>query len=197
MLRDKAPMVNLAILPAGTSGVQQLSHGAIDLLIGPIRPDSDRYYCRGLLEDTYVCVMDRQNPLAEQDMTVDAFLTANRVDVSYGEEWTSDYRLQLAHLVDRLSQPKITVPSPGEIGAIVSGTDLVATVPSLLADSLVPSLVIKPFPLPSALQIDLVWTRRTHGAAAQKWFRDLVVEASKPLQSTSRAIDRSVSMKNA
>ena len=181
-LRESAPGARLSVIQAGTSGVRQLSQGSADLLIGPIRPDSDRFYCRTLVHDTYACVMDPSNALASDQLSLDQYLTANHLEVTYGDEWTSDYRAQLGSVSREILEAKVAVPSPAEIGRIVSGTDLVATIPSLYAETLKPGLHVVDFPLPSALEIDLVWSQRTQNSATQKWFRDLVVDAVRPLK---------------
>lgn len=181
-MRKTAPSAKLTVIQAGTNGVRHLSQGSADLLIGPIRPDSDRFFCRSLLSDVYSCVMDPGNPLSDRSLTLDRYLSANRVEVTYGDEWTSDYRTQLGTLSTEVSEAKVSVPSPAEIGRIIKGTDLVATVPNLYAQSLRPGLHVAAFPVPSALNIDLVWSQRTQGSATQKWFRDLIVEAVRPLK---------------
>ena len=181
-LRKAAPEARLSVIQARTDGVRQLSQGLADLLIGPIRPDSDRFFCRSLVKDTYACVMDPANPLASDRLSLEQYLTAKRVEVSYGDDWTSDYRARLGTSVSReLLEARVTVPSPAEIGRIIEGTDLIATIPSLYAETLKPGLHVVRFPLPSTLDIDLVWSQRTQGSSTQKWFRDLVVEAAKPL----------------
>ena len=185
-LRELAPAVNLKIVQAGTDGVRHLSQGVTDLLIGPIRPDSEKFFCRSLVKDRYVCVMDPYNPLVKCELTPQNYLAANRVEVSYGEEWTSDYLAKLDTILDYHSEPKITVPSPGEIASIIRGTDLIATIPRLYAATLKPYLHVMEFPLPSTLEIDLVWSRRSHGSETQRWFRDLVVSAAQPLQRSSQ-----------
>lgn len=180
-LREAAPLANLKVMQAGTTGVRQLAQGSTDLLIGPIRPDSERYFCRSLVKDNYVCVMDPSNPLAGGPLTLTSYLSANRVEVSYGDEWTSDYRLQLEPQGREGVDAKVTVPSPGEIGRIIEGTDLIATIPSLYAETLKSELAVVEFPLASKLEIDLVWSSRSHNSATLRWFRDLVVKAVKPL----------------
>ena len=180
-LREAAPSANLKVMQAGTTGVRQLAQGSTDLLIGPIRPDSERYFCRSLVKDNYVCVMDPSNPLAGGPLTLKSYLSANRVEVSYGDEWTSDYRLQLGPQGRESVDAKVTVPSPGEIGRIIEGTDLIATIPSLYAKTLRSELAVVEFPLASTLEIDLVWSSRTHNSTTQRWFRDLVVKATKSL----------------
>lgn len=181
-LREHAPAANLKVVQAGTNGVRQLSQGTVDLLIGPIRPDSERFFCRSLIKDKYVCVMDPENPLADGVLTPEKYISANRVEVSYGDEWTSDYRAKIDPFTQHAGDAKVTVPSPGEIARIIKGTDLIATIPDLYASTLSPGLLIADFPLSSTLEIDLVWSRRTHGSATQKWFRNLVVQASQSLQ---------------
>ncbi len=180
-LRKSAPKSQLTIMHSGTQGASHLVQGTADLLIGPMRPEEDGYYCRSLLKDSYVCVMDPSNPLASRRLTLERYIGAQHVAVAYGDGWTSDYLDQLPPESRNELTPVVTVPSPGDIQTIVQGSDLIATLPRKFAMTLLPDLTMAEFPLPSSLEIGLVWSARTHGSVTQKWFRDLVVSAVKSL----------------
>lgn len=176
-LRDAAPLARLTVLQAGTDGLRQINEGLADLLIGPMREETEHQYCRTLFRDEYVCVMDPAHQLASVTPSLDDLLNSNMVEVSYGEEWTSDYLVQLNSLARERKQAIVKVPSPGDVQRIIQGTDLIAIVPRLYAQTLEPNLHVTDLPFASSLQVDLVWTTRTHGSAVHKWFRDLVADA--------------------
>ena len=180
-LRQQAPNARMVVVSAGTQGMHHLNQGQADLWIGPMLPEGEGFYCRALFKDSYVCVMDRENPLAARPVTVEQFTAANHVEVSYGEDWTSEYLSLLEPMLGDLPQSRLTVPSPGDVPNIVRGTDLIATIPSLYAEMLGDRVHIARFPEEAFLRIGLVWNKRTHGSVVHKWFRDLVVEATGPL----------------
>ena len=180
-LRERAPKARMAVLFAGTKGTQHLNQGEADLMIGPMVPDGESFYCRALFKDSYVCVMDPDNPLAKDVLTLERFQAANHVEVSYGDDWTSEYLSILDPMLGEMPESRITVPSPGDVPNIVSGTDLIATIPALYAGMLRDRVHVAPFPREAFLRVGLVWNKRTHGSVVHKWFRDLVVEVAAPL----------------
>lgn len=176
-LRDAAPLARLTVLQAGTDGPKLIADGMVDLLIGPMREETEHQYCRTLFRDEYVCLMDPAHQLSAVRPSLEDILSANMVEVSYGEGWTSDYLVQLDSLAKERRPAIVKVPSPGDVQRIIQGTDLIAIVPRLYAQTLEPSLHVTDLPFASSLQVDLVWTTRTHGSAVHKWFRDLVANA--------------------
>ena len=176
-LRAAAPMSRLTVIQSGTDGLNHITDGTADLLIGPMRIEREHLYCRTLFRDQYVCVMDEAHPLNGTKPSLDDLLDANMVEVSYGEEWTSDYLLQLDALTKQRKTAIIRVPSPGDVHRIIQGTDLIAVVPRLYAEMLQPQLHIEELPFESNLRVDLVWTTRTHESSDHKWFRQLVANS--------------------
>ena len=145
------------------------------MLMGPLRPDENEFYCRKLLEEHYVCVMDPANPLAAAPLTIDGYATCKHTTVTYGGNWRSGYLVALERL--GLSHDHaVKVPSPAGLEQMIVGTDLVATIPSRLAAVFGPSIHVAKCPCPAPFEIHLVWTMRTHHSAMHVWLRTLILE---------------------
>ncbi len=177
-LREEAPGIKVRVIQARVEGHQQLRKGECDLLLSPVSGSADGLFTRRLAEDRYVCVMDPQNPLAGSAITLEAYAAANHIFISYEGSWRPSYR---DFLEARGIFPKMVIdlPSSAEIGQLVRGTDLVATVTSQLAASFAQDLAVVPGPFDSRVVVHQFWTQRTHRSRVHRWFRDLLAtEAS-------------------
>lgn len=174
-LRSEAPNIRLKVIHANMQGHQQLRMGECDLLLSPVMSESDGLFRRMLIEDRYVCVMDESNPLASEPITVERFAAANHVFISYEGTWRPAYR-DLIESHGIAPRTVLDLPSTGEVGRLIAGTDLVATVTNLLAHSYGHGLAIRPGPFDSRVRVYQYWTTRTHRSRAHRWLRDLVAE---------------------
>ncbi|MDF0600803.1 LysR family transcriptional regulator [Psychromarinibacter sp. C21-152] len=172
-LRRDAPGLTMSLIQSSAQGRTQLLRSEADLLIGPIRPEEDGFYCRNLLGDRYVCVMDPEHPLAGTELTLARYTAARHAVITYAGSWKSGYLVQLEAAGRKLAEV-LTVPSPSGIEAMLAGTDMVATLPERLARNLPGRVHIAPCPVPAPFEIDLVWTARTHAAPMHVWLRDLI-----------------------
>lgn len=172
-LRIEAPNIRLKTINSASLGAQQLKDGAADLLIGPLIPDEPEFYCRTLLHEHYVCIMDCTNPLATKELSLDAYIAANHVVVTYGGLWKSRHQVELEKL-DLHVHETVSIPSPAGLGEMLEGTDLIATVPSRIAQTFEAPICCTPYPLNATLEIDLVWTTRTHHSPMHNWLRTMI-----------------------
>lgn len=174
--RRLAPNARLDILSSTANGRLQLTRSETEMLIGPIRPDEAGFYCRTLLSDRYVVVMDRGNPLAHAPLSLDAYTTASHITVNYGGSFRSPY-LEAIQKEGFALNTVMQVPSPASIEDYVRGTDLIATLPARLAQTLGKDIAICDSPVPAPFDIDLVWTTRTHHSPKHRWLRGLIAGA--------------------
>ncbi len=172
-LRAQAPGIRLILSNATGTGDIQLKRGNADLLIGPLRPDEQDFYCRKLLNDRYVCVMDPSNSLAKGSLSLEEYTLCPHVTINYGGSWRSRYQIELAKMGLELTEA-MAVPSPACLDLTISGTDLVATLPSRIAASYRGPLSIVDCPIAAPFDVDLVWTTRTHHSPMHIWLRDLI-----------------------
>ncbi len=177
VLRREAPGIRLHIISSTVRGKEQLMRSESDIVIGPIQIEGAGFYRRSLLKDSYVCVMDPSNPLAQGPLTVDQFCAAPQVIVHYGGNFRSRFLVDMA---DQGLAPNavMNVPSPANLTDFLLGNDLIATVPRRIAQTFGPAVAILPCPFPGQISIDLYWTARTHVSAPHVWFRSQIAAAA-------------------
>ena len=120
--------------------------------------------------------MDCNHPASGQKLTLKRYLDFSHILVTYGGRWTSPYVAELEKNGTPLN-PVIRIPSPAGIAAMVSGSDLVATIPEGPARFLASNHTVLPCPVVSPLEIRLVWSASTHHSAMSEWARSLIGEA--------------------
>lgn len=169
-LRVAAPGLKLGVISSTVRGREQLSRGESDLLIGPVQINEAGFFGRRLLTDHYVCIMAADNPLGDAPLDRAGFAAAPQVVVTYGGNWRSRYLVEMeaAGLTPNMV---LELPSPATLGALLPGTDLIATVPSRTAHVLGAGLRVVACPMAAPFGIDLYWTARTHHAPMHRWLR--------------------------
>jgi DNA-binding transcriptional LysR family regulator len=172
-LRSLAPNVEVEIKTAAGQGLTFLKRGEADLLIGPAQVFQDNLYHRTLMEEDYVCAMDRGHPLAGATLTLDDYLRASHAVVTYGGNWRSPYLMELERRALALKRT-LSVPSLSDLPNLLPGSDLISTVPSRFSTALNASIHITPCPVPARFKIGLTWTHRTHHSAFHGWVRRLI-----------------------
>ena len=128
MLRGAAPGLDLEIIDAAGTGHERLRAREADLLIGPYQRQDAGFYTRTLLTDGYVCLMDRDHPVARAgaEPSIETYLAFEHILITYGGAGprpTSPRFERMGHRLDAA----IRVPSPAGIaracGRIGLGSD--------------------------------------------------------------------------
>jgi DNA-binding transcriptional LysR family regulator len=90
----------------------------------------------------------------------------------------------LANERDHLTQ-SIRVPNILIVPAVVAATDMIATVPTRIADEAIATLSIKkvqpPFKLPDP-NISMYWHELSHREPGHMWFRSAILEIAERLR---------------
>ncbi|SEG88224.1 LysR family transcriptional regulator [Marinobacterium lutimaris] len=176
-IRREAPHIKIDLHEAAVDGKRQLLENTVDILLGPVAIIGDVFYRRNLFTDQYICLMDVDNYLADQPLSLEQFCNAKHIAVTHNGHWEALFysvlRLQGINLA-----PDLSIPSHDNLGQMIRGSDLVATIPGRLANVLGDGLVTKPFPLEVPIAIDMYWTERTHFSGLHKWIRQILAEVS-------------------
>ena len=175
-LGDVAPGVSLRTVQLPVKEMREaLEAGEIDLAVGFIPDLAAGYYQQKLFKRSYVCVVRRDHPKIGDTLTLKQYLNASHAIVSApgtGHEVVErvitqkglDRRIVL-HITHFLAIP-----------LIVGNTDLMVTVPTMLAESYLPISNIKllepPIKMPS-YAIKQYWHERFHEDPANRWLREL------------------------
>jgi DNA-binding transcriptional LysR family regulator len=179
-LEVKAPHVTIETLSPGLSELTAgLASGEIDLAIGFI-PGMGKPICeQTLFSENFVYMMRNGHPAAKDDLTAARIRTLRHVVASP----TGTRHLYAVEKV--LTSPQVHskialhVRNFLCVGPIIANTDLVALVPSNLADLVASNLdvcVRKPKVRFPAFDVRMYWHRRFHQDPASIWLRQTVVD---------------------
>ncbi len=171
-LRTQAPGLTLRVIASGVPSAEMLRDGRCQLVISPRPPDAADVVQKRLFEDRYVVFYDAAQRSAPTDAAT--YLAADHVTVLYEPR----RRLDLDQtLIERGHRRRIVASVPGFAGvaAFLHGSDLLATLPSLLRLHLLRGLATAPVPLPCpAMPMYLVWHLRHQADPLHGWLREQV-----------------------
>ncbi len=184
-IEREAPGLTIRMMPLNTREPRpMLLRGDIDLAVGffpgvaaqlagsqgssvsPIRHAQ-------LYSGSYVCVMRKGHPLADKELTLDAYCSAKHLLVSFSGRANGLADEELARL-GRERRIMLTVNQFFTAGRVVATSDLLTVLPRHLIAStgILGSMVIKdlPFTLPK-VHVDMLWHERDTRNPAHKWLR--------------------------
>ena len=184
-IEREAPKLTIRMVPLTTREPRpMLLRGDIDLAVGffpgvtaqlaggqgvsvsPIRHEQ-------LYSGRYVCVMRKDHPLAQEELTVDNYCDANHLLVSFSGRAHGLVDEALAKL-GRERRILLTVNQFFTAGRVVATSDLITVLPRHLIAStgITGALITKelPFDLPN-VHVDMLWHERDTRSPAHKWLR--------------------------
>ncbi len=178
-LKVKAPTATVRVhpIPIDNPGAG-LSSGEVDFAVGLFNNLTSGFRQALVLRERFVCIGRAGHPALRRGMTVDAFRNA--------EHAIADPTGMAFHVVVEriLSQQglrrnvRIRLPALHVLPMIVATSDLLAVVPSRLAEAYSRTLPIKVLPLPvatSSYEIRLHWHERYDHDPALRWMRQSFV----------------------
>ncbi len=183
LIESEAPGIDIRMVPLTTREPRpMLLRGDIDLAIGffpgvvaqlqgatetPIR--HERLYA-----GEYVCVMRKDHPLANEELTIDCYCAANHLLVSFSGRargLVDDALLALG----RERRILLTVNQFFTAGKVVAASNLLMVLPRHLieATGMTNHLISKalPFVLPE-VHIDMLWHERDARSPGHRWLRE-------------------------
>lgn len=183
LIENEAPGIDIRMVPLTTREPRPLLlRGDIDLAIGffpgvvaqlqgstetPVR--HERLYA-----GEYVCVMRKEHPLADKELTLDLYCDANHLLVSFSGRARGLVDDALVSL-NRERRILLTVNQFFTAGKVVAASDLVMVIPRHLIDATGMSnqLIQKdlPFKLPD-VHIDMLWHERDSRSPGHRWLRE-------------------------
>lgn len=184
-IEREAPKLTIRMVPLTTREPRpMLLRGDIDLAVGffpgvtaqlaggqgtsvsPIRHEQ-------LYSGRYVCVMRKDHPLAQEELTVDSYCDANHLLVSFSGRAHGLVDEALAK-IGRERRILLTVNQFFTAGRVVATSDLITVLPRHLIAStgITGALITKelPFDLPN-VHVDMLWHERDTRSPAHKWLR--------------------------
>jgi DNA-binding transcriptional LysR family regulator len=184
-LHAEAPGVSISCSRlAGVFRVPEadLRSGALDFAIGTFRqpPVESGLVSLMLYEARFVCIVRAGHPATRARLTVKRFAELGHVATFYPGLGPG--------LVDRLMAAQgykrrvdVSLPHFLSVPFLVARSDLIATVPDVVARAMAPSLRLASITCPvriPRLAVSLVWHARTDESPAHRWFRTLLAAVS-------------------
>ena len=189
-IEGQRALANIRTLPLTTRDPRRLvEEGDADLAIGYfpnaiaaiVAQGADATLHHRLLYATeYVCVMRRDHPLAATELTLDAFVDAHHMLVTFSGRPHGFVDEALATL-GRQRRIVLTVNQFATAGSVVARSDLLTVLPRqfLPATGVEHRLVQKPLPLAlAAVNVEMMWHLRKDDDPAHRWLRELVIAAA-------------------
>ncbi|WP_201496744.1 LysR family transcriptional regulator [Rubrivivax sp. A210] len=176
-LRAVAPRVRLEATRIDADTARSLQAGDADLALGLLPELDSGFYQQTLFEQDWVCLANRHHPRLGRTLTLRAYRDEAHVGIAHGTG-----QLLLLEALQRAGiARRLVLELPGFLGlpAIVSTTDLIATLPRQIGETLAASgdlgLHACPLPIPS-FTVKLHWHARYHHDAASRWLRTTCAE---------------------
>ncbi len=183
-------LANVRVLPLTTRDPRRLVEEAdADLAIGYFpnaiaaivaQGSEATLHHRQLYATEYVCVMRRDHPLAAEPLTLDAFVEAHHLLVTFSGRAHGFVDEALAAL-GRRRRVVLTVNQFATAGSVVARSDLLTVLPQqfLPATGVEHRLVQKPLPLSLAsVNVEMMWHLRKDDDPAHRWLREIVIDAA-------------------
>ena len=177
---DQAARATLRLTPlTGADAAEQLDRGAIDVAVAHLNTLPAHVESMLLLRDPFVVVARRCQPIAGQQLSLEAYAALNHILVSpRGDTSGALDRI----LVDFGLRRRIAllVATYLALPVALAASDLVATVPSRTARQIAATaeIEIMPLPIDFSMTVSMAWHRRAASEPAQAWFRALLIDAA-------------------
>lgn len=176
-LTDVAPQVRLSTVRNTAVNLKdEMEAGHVDLAIGFLPQLKAGFFQRRLFVQRYVCLMRQGHRLDRKSISLADFSAAEHLSVV--SPGTGHGRIE--ELLERKGvqlRVRLTVPHFVAVGHILSGTDLVASVPERLAQRMTGPFGLTAVPHPARLPeiaINLFWHAKQHKDPGNQWLRGVV-----------------------
>ena len=176
-VRALAPGVKLEAATLGPDMAQALQAGEADLALGLI-PTLDRgFYQQALFDQDWICLCNADHPRIGEKFHLKHYLAEAHVGIVSG---TGAQLLESA--LQKLGKPRrVQLALPGFLGlpGILSTSDLVATLPRHIGETLAQAAGLRVLPCPVAIEgftVKQYWHTRYHQDPANRWLRSVCAE---------------------
>ncbi len=182
-----APQVQIDMENLSASGISEMCDGKISLGFGVVNdgPILNNVAAQALFEDRQVCLMRKGHPLLDSGISLEGYASASHALLSITGKGGGrvDDVLREQGLTRTIA---LRITQFMTIGAVIASTDLIITVPELLARQVMTD-ELQLAPLPEELQtppftISQIWHERFTEDAAHQWLRRLIKSACQKMQ---------------
>lgn len=185
-VREAAPGITLQAARIDEHTARALRDGDLDLSLGVVPGlDTADFYQQALFPQDWVCLVNARHPRIAngipnskgRGLTLRQYRDEGHVDILAG----TGAQLLAGALARQRIERRVVLELPGFLGlsAIVSTTDLVATLPRQIGETLAASagLAVHACPLPvPGFVVTQHWHARFHHDPGNRWLRELMAE---------------------
>ncbi|WP_447894687.1 LysR family transcriptional regulator [Vreelandella sp. GE22] len=174
----QAPQAELDVVPLEIDKAREwLTTGKVNAVICSRAlggADIDKHV---LLEDRYVCLLDRQGGAADGDLSIERFVHGRHVSIasSSGHDLVEEVMAQRG--IER--KVSLSLSHFSVLPQVLQGSDLIAILPLQIAARFADARLRVhelPFAVPS-FEVALHWHAQPRSAASQRWFCATVIDA--------------------
>lgn len=171
-VRAVAPDVGLEVAPIAAETALALESGTADLALGFVAGLESGFHEQALYGQDFVCLVGARHPRVGATLTLQAFSDEAHVAVLS----STSYPMLNDALKRQRVRRRIFLELPGFLGlaAVVSGTDLIATVPRTIGETLAATGAIRVLPCPvrvPTFSVKQYWHARYHHDPGHAWLR--------------------------
>lgn len=180
LLKEQAPRSNLkTVIMPSTALETALETGAVDLAVG-LFPDLKRasFYQQRLFQHPFVCIVRTDHPTIGRKMTLPQFLAASHAVIEAEGRTYEIFERALARrgLKRRVA---LSIPHFLSIPMVIADSDLIVTVPHVLAQVFARSTNIRLVAPPIKVgnyDVRQYWHERFHKDPTNRWLRTALAE---------------------
>ncbi|WP_290866658.1 LysR family transcriptional regulator [Aquabacterium sp.] len=176
-VRAEAPQVRLEAARIDGQTAQSLASGEADLALGFAPWLESGIYQQTLFPQDWVCITSRSHPRIGKTLTLKRYREEAHISIASG----TGYQLLESALQQHRIQRRVQLELPGFLGLapVVSNTDLIATLPRHIGETLahMGNLAVHPCPLDvPSFDVKQHWHARYHQDAGNRWLRGLIAK---------------------
>jgi len=177
-VRALGPNLGLEVLPISAGTGRDLEEGRADLAIGSVAGLQSGFHEQKLYDQDFVCLVSARHPrIGPGGMSARTYLQEAHVGILTGVSYSA---LRVSLATQRVRR-RVMLELPGFMGlaAIVASTDLVATVPRHIGETLAQSSAIRAVRCPVRIDgfaVKQYWHERYHRDPGHRWLRSLSFE---------------------
>jgi DNA-binding transcriptional LysR family regulator len=171
-LRVEAPHVRIEATPIDDGTARDLEAGRSDLALGIIPGLESGFYQQAFYDQDFICLASPGHSTIKSSLSLRAYRDAAHVEVLSGKSHSLLAEALKAQRIER----RVLLQLPGFLGlaTVVAETDLIATVPREIGETVARNAGLKvlkcPFDVPT-FTVKQYWHVRMHNDAANRWLR--------------------------
>jgi DNA-binding transcriptional LysR family regulator len=176
-VRAVGPNVRLEVTHISAGTARMLETGEADLALGYIPGLEAGFHEQRFYMQDFICLVNAQHPRIGATFTARAY----KEEAHIGILSSTTYTMLKSSLKQQGIERRVQLELPGFLGlaAIVSSTDLIATVPRTIGEALARTGTIRVLPCPLKIPTFTVkqyWHARYHHDAGLRWLRGVCVQ---------------------